>query len=328
MDLLTLKKKVLAGQGLSREEANALVEWPDEASDRLLELAGEVTRHLHGRQVSLCSIINARSGLCSEDCRFCAQSSRYATGAPVYPLIDAARALEKARRMEAAGAERFALVTSGRGMAGKDFEKVLDIFRVLRAETRLNLCASLGIISDEQARQLKEAGVSRYHHNLETSRSFFPQVCTTHTYDQRVATIRAARKAGLEICCGGIIGMGETLSQRLEMALAIRELGALSVPLNILNPIPGTPLAGRKPLPPAEILKTIALFRLVLPTAVLRLCGGRETGLGERQVEAMQYGINGLMVGDYLTTRGNGLEQDLSLLTAAGLEPAPLKSSV
>lgn len=313
--------KVFSGEGLSREEILSLAGCAGAELVRVQALAGEVTRRFHGRQVDLCAIINARSGLCSEDCRFCAQSARYSTGAAVYPLIDAGTALAKARRMEAAGAGRFSLVTSGRGLTGRDFAAVLEIFRILRAETGLSLCASLGIIDGEQARRLKEAGVSTYHHNLETGRSFFPQICTTHSYGERVATIRAAQEAGLTVCSGGIAGLGETLAQRLEMALEIKELGVDSVPLNILNPIPGTPLADTKPLPPAEILKTIALFRLVLPRATLRLCGGREPGLGGRQAEALQYGINGLMVGNYLTTRGGGVKQDLAMLAKAGLTP-------
>ncbi|OAT85016.1 biotin synthase BioB [Desulfotomaculum copahuensis] len=316
-----IEAKVFSGEGLSREEILSLAGCAGEELVRVRALAGEVTRRFHGRRVDLCSIINARSGLCSEDCRFCAQSARYRTGAAVYPLIDAAAALAKARRMEAAGAGRFSLVTSGRGITGRDFETVLDVFRILHAETGLSLCASLGIIDGEQARQLKEAGVSTYHHNLETGRSFFPQICTTHSYDERVATIRAAQGAGLAVCSGGIIGMGESLAQRMEMALEIRKLGVNSVPLNVLNPIPGTPLANAKPLSPEEILKTIALFRLVLPRATVRLCGGREPGLGERQAEAFQYGINGLMVGNYLTTRGDGMERDLAMLAAAGLAP-------
>jgi len=328
MNLSALAAQLRNGDPLSPARALALAAWPDEALDELLALAGEVTRRVHGRQVSLCAIINARSGRCSEDCRFCAQSSRYATGTAVYPLITPEQALERARRMEAAGAERFALVTSGRGIAGEDFEKVLDIFRLLRAKTGLHLCASLGIIDREQARRLKEAGVSRYHHNLESGRSFFPRICTTHTYDQRVATVRAAREAGLEICCGGIIGLGERLPQRLEMALAVRELGAHSVPVNILNPIPGTPLAEMQPLPLREILKTIAIFRLILPGAVLRLCGGREKGLGEAQPAALKCGINGLMIGSYLTTRGAEIERDLAMLAAVGLQPQKMPLTI
>ncbi|MBE3585136.1 MAG: biotin synthase BioB [Thermoanaerobacter sp.] len=317
-----IKSKVLEGEGLTREEAFALAGWPSEKLGELLDLSRQVRQRFGGREVELCSIINARSGLCSEDCRFCAQSSRYRTGASTYPLIGADEALEKARRMEAAGARRFALVTSGRGIGERDFERVLDIYRVLRAETRLELCASLGIIDGDKARRLREAGVTTYHHNLETSRSYFPHVCTTHTFEERVITIRTAQAAGLRVCSGGIIGMGEVLADRLEMVLELRELGVTSVPVNILNPIPGTPLAGQKSLPVEEIFKTLALFRLIMPRAVLRLCGGREPGLGEKQQKALEMAINGLMIGNYLTTRGNEVQEDLDMIAAAGLRLA------
>ncbi len=317
-----MKNKVLEGKGLTREEAFALAGWPPKKLAELLALARQVREHFVGNEVELCSIINARSGLCSEDCRFCAQSSRYKTGAESYPLIGPEKALEKARRVEAAGARRFALVTSGRSIGGRDFERVLEIYRVLRAETRLELCASLGIIDQDKAQRLREVGVTTYHHNLETSRSYFPNICTTHTFAERVATIRAAQSAGLEVCSGGIIGLGETMADRLEMVLELRELGVNSIPVNILNPIPGTPLAGQKPLPVEEILKTLALFRLIMPGAIIRLCGGREPALGERQREALEVAINGLMIGNYLTTRGNEIQKDLDMIAAAGLRLA------
>ncbi|RKO67309.1 biotin synthase BioB [Desulfofundulus salinus] len=317
-----MKNRVLEGEGLTREEAFALASWPPEKLEELVDLSRQVRERFGGREVELCSIINARSGLCSEDCRFCAQSSRYRTGAKTYPLIGPEEALEKARRMEAAGARRFALVTSGRGIGQRDFERVLDIYRVLRTETRLELCASLGIIDWDKARRLREAGVTTYHHNLETGRSYFPHICTTHTFEDRVATIRAARSAELKVCSGGIIGMGETMADRMEMILELRELGVTSVPVNILNPIPGTPLAGQKPLPVEEIFRTLALFRLIMPRAVLRLCGGREPGLGEKQQKALEVAVNGLMIGSYLTTRGNEVQKDLDMIAAAGLRLA------
>jgi len=317
-----IREKVLSGEGLSCEEARELAGWPPERLGELLELSREVRERFCGKEVELCAIINARSGLCSEDCRFCAQSSRYQTGVEVYPLIGPEKALEKARRMEAVGVKRFALVTSGKGIGGKDFARVLEIYRVLRAETGLELCASLGIIDEDKARRLREVGVTTYHHNLETGRSFFPQICTTHTFEERVATIRAARAAGLNVCSGGIIGLGESMDHRLEMVFELRELKVRSVPVNILNPIPGTPLAGQKPLPREEILKTLALFRLIIPEGVFRLCGGREPGLGERQAEALVVAANGLMVGNYLTTRGQEIRRDLEMIAAAGLRVA------
>ncbi|MBE3588944.1 MAG: biotin synthase BioB [Thermoanaerobacteraceae bacterium] len=317
-----IREKVLAGEGISREEALQLAGRPLDELAELLDLSRQVRERFTGREVELCSIINARSGLCSEDCRFCAQSARYNTGVEIYPLIGPEKALEKARLMEAAGARRFSLVTSGRGIGERDFEQVLAIYRVLRAETRLQLCASLGIIDQEKARRLKEAGVTMYHHNLETGRRYFPHICTTHTFEERVATIRAAQAAGLSVCSGGIIGLGERMEDRLEMVLELRELGVTSVPVNILNPIPGTPLARQKSLPVEEILKTVALFRLIMPRATFRLCGGREPALGERQKEALAVAVNGLMIGSYLTTRGNEIEKDLDMLGSMGLKAA------
>ncbi len=319
---LEIKNKVLEGEGLTREEAFALADWPLEKLGELLELSRQVRMRFGGREVELCSIINARSGLCSEDCHFCAQSSRYRTGVKTYPLIDPEEALQKARRMEAGGARRFALVTSGRSIGERDFDRVLEIYRLLRAETGLELCASLGIIDGDKAHRLGEAGVTTYHHNLETSRSYFPKICTTHTFEERKGAVRAAREAGLKVCSGGIIGMGETMADRLEMILELRELGVASIPINILNPIPGTPLAGQKPLSKEEILKTLALFRLIVPQAVLRLCGGREPGLGEKQKKALEVAVNGLMVGSYLTTQGNELQKDMEMIAAAGLRHA------
>ncbi|HOV79927.1 MAG TPA: biotin synthase BioB [Bacillota bacterium] len=313
-----IKARVLAGEGLSGEEAFELAGWPLERLGELLELSREVRMRFSGREIDLCSIINARSGLCGEDCRFCAQSSRYNTGAEVYPLISAEKALEKARRMEASGAKRFSLIISGRGIGEKDFEKTLEIYRTLRAETRLELCASLGIIDREKALRLREAGVTMYHHNVETGRRYFPHICTTHTFEERVATIKAAQSAGLKVCSGGIIGMGEAMADRLEMVLELRELGVKWVPVNILNPIQGTPLAGQEQLSAEEILKTIAIFRLIMPRAVLRLCGGREQ-LGEKQVDALFAVINGMMIGGYLTTPGNEIGKDFEIIEAAGL---------
>lgn len=191
---------------------------------------------------------------------------------------------------------------------------------MLRAKTSLELHASLGSIDQEKARQLKEAGVTTYHHNLETGRHYFPRICTTHTFRDRVTTIQAAKSAGLAVCSGGIIGLGESMADRLEMVLKLRELGVHSIPVNILNPIPGTPLAGQKPLPVEEILRTIAIFRLVMPRSVLRLCGGREPALKEKQAAALRLAINGIMVGGYLTLPGNEIQKDLDMLLAAGLQ--------
>ncbi|AIS51921.1 biotin synthase BioB [Thermoanaerobacter kivui] len=315
-----IKEKTLQGEGISQEEAYYLASWPMEKLGEIFYLSRQVRERFGGRNVELCAIINARSGLCSEDCHFCAQSSRFKTGVEVYPLIDVEKALEKAQRMEAAGVKRFALVTSGKGIGERDFEKVLEIYQVLKTKTRLKLCASLGIIDEEKARRLKEVGVTSYHHNLETGRSYFSKICTTHTFEERVATIQAARNAGLNICSGGIIGLGEIMEHRLEMIFELKKLGVMSVPVNILNPIPGTPLANQERLSIEEILKTLILFRLIIPRAVFRLCGGRERGLGENQKEALVMAVNGLMVGNYLTTWGNRIQEDLDMIAEVGLK--------
>ena len=264
-----------------------------------------------GTSFSLCSIINAKSGRCSEDCHFCAQSAHYQTEAPVYPLLDKAQILTAAHEAQKNGASRFSLVTSGRGLASEDLPQVLDIIRAIRKEAGIKVCASLGILSESELRQLKEAGVSRYHHNLESSREFFPRICTTHSFGDRIATIKAAQKVGLSVCSGGIFGLGESEADRLSMARSLVECGIDSVPINILIPLPGTPCAGLAPLPIAEILRSIALYRLILPQAAIRLAAGRESALADFLSSAFMGGADGMMIGGYLTQRGRSPEADL-----------------
>ncbi|OGR00545.1 MAG: biotin synthase BioB [Deltaproteobacteria bacterium RIFOXYD12_FULL_55_16] len=263
-----------------------------------------------GTSFSLCSIVNAKSGLCSEDCRFCAQSAHYQTEAPVYPLLDKEQILTAAREAKRIGASRFSLVTSGRGLASADLLQVLTLIRAIRKEVGIKVCASLGILGEVELRQLKEAGLSRYHHNLETSWEFFPQICTTHSFADRVATIRAAQAVGLQVCSGGIFGLGETEADRLSMAMSLAELGIDSVPLNILIPLAGTPCAGLPPLAIAEILRAIALYRLLLPQAAIRLAAGRESALADFLSSAFMAGADGMMIGGYLTQRGRSPEAD------------------
>jgi biotin synthase len=263
-----------------------------------------------GRSFSLCSIINAKSGRCSEDCHFCAQSGHYQTEAPVYPLLDKAQILAAAREAQKNGASRFSLVTSGRGLASADLPRVLDIIRAIRKEVGIKICASLGILGEAELRQLKEAGVSRYHHNLESSREFFPRICTSHSFADRVATIKAAQAVGLSVCSGGIFGLGESEADRLSMAMSLVEYGIDSVPLNILIPLAGTPCAGLAPLPIAEILRSIALYRLILPQAAIRLAAGRESALADFLSSAFLAGADGMMIGGYLTQRGRAPEAD------------------
>jgi len=317
---LNIGERIISGGSLTRTEALSIGELKDLALQELFYAALRVTRHFHGKKVDLCSIINAKSGRCSEDCTFCAQSGRYRTGAAVYPLLSPVEILRRAKEMEALGARRFSLVTSGRGVSSGDFAKILEICRELVAKTSLKLCASLGIIDGAKARQLKEAGVERYHHNIESSRGHFPNVCTTHTFEERVETIRAAREAGLEVCCGGIVGLGESWADGVDMAFTIKVLAASSVPLNVLTPVPGTPLYGCPPPAPLEVLKTVAMFRLSLPAAEIRLAGGREAGLRDLQPLALLAGANGLMVGNYLTTGGRSVMSDLRMLADLELD--------
>ena len=263
--------------------------------------------------------MNAKSGKCSEDCKFCAQSSYYKTGVEEYSLLDYNEILNRAKEMESKGVHRFSLVTSGKGMSGKEFNNILNIYEGLRENTNLKLCASLGIIDYEQAKMLKSAGVTTYHHNVETCRDNFHNICTTHTYKDRIKTIKDAKKAGLDVCVGGIIGMNESEEQRLKMAFEIRELNVKSFPINILNPIKNTPMENYDVLEPMEILKTTAVFRFIIPNVYIRYAGGRLSLKGYDKV-GFNGGVNSAIVGDYLTTVGSGIENDKKMIIEQGFE--------
>ncbi len=269
-----------------------------------------------GRRFSLCSIINAKSGKCSEDCAFCVQSAHFTTDAPVYPLKATEEIVAAAREAKRIGAHRFSIVTSGRGPTDREVARIAEAFAAIRQEVDIPLCASLGIMTRSQLQLLKEAGVSRYHHNLETSREFFPRIVSTHTFDERIATIRAAQEVGLEVCAGGIVGLGESEEDRISLACTLRELAVDSVPFNILIPLPGTPLAGRQPLTAVEILRAVALWRLINPAVPLRLCAGRETALTDLLGMACMAGADAMMIGGYLTQRGRTPEADHRLVAA------------
>jgi biotin synthase len=287
-----------------------LAKWRQLGLSELMRLALAQKLSSRGNQVSLCSIINAKSGKCSEDCRFCVQSSHYRTAAPVYPLKSITEVVAAAREAKNAGAARFSLVTSGRGPSAKELVGVVELVQAIRAEVPIQVCASLGILDQKGLQILKAAGVSRYHHNLETSREYFPQVATTHTFAERVATIRAAQAAGLEVCAGGIFGLGESEDDRISLALTLKELGVDSVPLNVLLPLPGTPMAAMKPLVVAEIIRSLALYRLILPEVPIRLAAGRESTLTDFLGMAFMAGADGMMVGGYLTQRGRQPDAD------------------
>ncbi|MCX7981483.1 MAG: biotin synthase BioB [Syntrophales bacterium] len=315
-----LKEKCLAGSDITAEEALLLFEEATERPYYIIALAADIREHFHGKKINLCAIVNAKSGRCSEDCAFCAQSAHYRTGAPVFPLKSAEEIAKEAQMAVQAGAEMFGIVTSGKKLRReKEWDEIL---RAVEMVSRLGLkpCASLGVLEPKRARQLKEAGLFRYHHNLETARSFFSRICTTHSYEEDVETIVIAKDASLSVCSGGIIGMGENISHRIELALTLRELKVDSVPLNFLNPIKGTPLYRLNPLPPLELLITISVMRFLLPDRDLRLCGGKEKNLRQLLPLAVIGGANAIMTGNYLTTTGRNPELDHELLRDLGLE--------
>src|SRR5262245_14773860 len=304
---------------LTRDEALAVAHLPIDELPSLIALAHKVRLAWCGAEVELESLINAKSGACPEDCAFCSQSVRFHTGVDVYAFLDADEILEAAHATRAAGATQFCIVVAVRGPEERLLRKVIDVVGAVQEQTGLEVACSLGLLNDEQAARLAGAGVRRYNHNLEACRELFPSVCTTHSYDDRVATARLAQAAGMELCCGGIIGMGETLEQRVDFAFELAELDPCEVPINLLDPRPGTPLAEQQTLSPREALQAIALFRLILPDAWLRLAGGRERVLGALQGMGLVAGANALIVGNYLTTIGRSPEEDHALLDALGM---------
>jgi biotin synthase len=310
-------EKILAGHELQFDEAVELAEHSDPSS--LYQAADQLRRRLHNNHFDLCSIVNAKSGKCSENCKFCAQSAHYDVEVASYDVVDLDSALSLAKENEQQGVQRFSLVTAGRSVSKQHLEEFKKIYQALKQQTSLSFCASMGFLTPEKATKLREMGVSRYHCNLETCRSFFPKVCTSHTWDEKVATIRIAQDAGLEVCSGGIIGMGETFYQRLELAFELRELGILSIPLNILTPIKDTPFEQVKPLSVAEVLTCVAMFRFIIPAAVVRIAGGRNL-LGEQQQKCFTAGANGSIVGNYLTTLGSRLDEDIEMFKALGFD--------
>ncbi|HEY5165191.1 MAG TPA: biotin synthase BioB [Acidimicrobiia bacterium] len=307
---------------LTRDEVAAVGALPLDTLPHLVALAHRVRLAYCGPSVELESLINAKSGACAEDCAFCSQSARFHTDVDVYPFLDLDEVMDAARATRAAGATQFCIVVAVRNPEERLLRKVIDAAAAVQHDVGLEVACSLGLLTQEQAERLAAAGVRRYNHNLETCRAVFPQICTTHTYDDRVDTARLAIEAGMELCCGGILGLGETLEQRLDFAFELAALDPCEVPINFLDPRPGTPLADQALLSPREALQAIALFRLVLPRAWLRLAGGRELVLGELQSMGLLAGANALIVGNYLTTTGRGADEDRALLDALGMPVA------
>ena len=311
-----IAEKIIAGERLKPDDdLKFLLTTPLE---KLQAGAKLIQEKFFGNRVDLCTIVNGKSGRCGEDCKYCAQASRHRTGVNEYDFLPTEKILEVALADERAGVNRFSIVTSGRTLDEKNFERAIETYKILRAKVKLKLCASHGILTGEQLQRLRAAGVTRYHHNLETSRRFFPHICTTHTFDDRIKTIKLARAAGLEVCSGGIIGMGETWQDRIDLAFELAALKIKSIPINILNPIKGTPLENLKTLAPEEILRTIAIFRYINPTANVRLAAGRKF-LPDAGASAFLHGASAAITGNMLTTSNTNIKSDLKLLDELGL---------
>jgi biotin synthase len=309
---------------ITREEALALGELEDRAEIQgLVQRAWEARVDRFADSTDMCSLVNAKSGGCAEDCGFCAQSKYAESETPMHAMMEPEQILEHARAAEAAGAHRFCMVTQGQGLSRRDFETILAGARLVAEHTNLKRCASIGHMSVARARALSDAGIQRVHHNVETASSYYPEVSTTVRYEGRLRTIDAVREAGLETCVGGILNLGETREQRVEMAFELASIDPTSVPINLLNPRPGTKFGDREPMDPWEVVKWIAIFRLILPEALFRLCGGRVENLGELQSEAVRAGLNGVMMGNFLTTLGNTPEEDRAMFEDLGLNVAP-----
>lgn len=312
MDVKTLAEEIIGGRRLKKEDDISFLLSAD--LTELCRCADAIRRNLCGNDFELCAIINGKSGKCSEDCKFCAQSCRYETDTKSYGFIPAEDVAREAEFDFSRGVERFSIVTAGRKLDGEDFSRSLEAFRVVQEKCGIALCASHGLLDEEQFRRLKSAGVSRYHCNIETSRRNFPAICTTHTFDEKIECIKAAQNSGLEVCSGGIIGMGESWDDRIDMAFTLAELGIRSVPVNILSPIKGTPLGESEVLSYDEILRTVAVFRFILPEAAIRLAGGRRS-LPDGGRKAFLSGANAAITGDMLTTPGNGIDRDVKMFT-------------
>ncbi len=315
MNLFDIKTKSLNNEPLTKEEISFISTL---SSSELYTAAEEVTSHHHDSLFDMCSIINAKSGKCTEDCKWCAQSIHFKTKIDNYKLVDTKECLRQALHNQSQGIGRFSLVTSGRKLSPAELKEVTLTYETLRSETELQLCASFGLLNKEELQLIYDAGVRRYHCNLETSPEFFPNLCSTHTQEEKIVTIGYAKEVGMEVCSGGIIGMGESIEDRCSLAVLLRDLEILTIPINILMPIPGTPLENTPSLSQEEILQTIALFRLINPKAKLRFSGGRTNLSQQSQEKALAMGVNAAIVGDLLTTIGSCVDDDKELFTKAG----------
>ena len=319
IDVMSVAEEIINGRRLKRDED---LSWLLEVELSELQAgAFLLQKHFRGNHIDLCTIVNGRSGRCSENCKYCAQSAYHHTGVEEYPLMSKEELFRHAKANQEGGANRFSIVTSGRALSGKEFETVLEAYKEMNDTLSIHLCASHGILTEEQLQKLYEAGVRQYHHNIETSKRYFPEICTSHTYDDRIKTIKLAQKAGLNVCSGGIIGMGETWADRIDMALSLSELNIKSIPINSLMAIPGTKLEGMPPLSGDDILRTIALFRFINPEADIRMAAGRKL-MPENGATAFKAGASASITGNMLTTSGTTMKDDLEILKKLGLTNA------
>ena len=319
--LRDIEEKVLAGRTLLKKDARYLSTLSGQDAIDLSCSANRVRRHFRGNAVDLCSIVNAKSGKCPEDCAYCAQSSKSSAKIAAYALLEKKAVIEKAREAKKGGAKRFCIVTSGKRVSGKELYAIADMVSSVRS-TGLLPCATLGLLTGEDLQVLKKAGLERYHNNLETSERYFSSICSTLSYEEKVSTIYSARDSGLSVCSGGIFGIGETWQDRIDMAYALRAIGPDSVPINFFTPIQGTKLGRRRPLAPLEALKIISIYRFILPDKQIRVCGGRLQTLGELNPFIFLAGADGLLIGNYLTTLGRGYEEDLIMIKNLGFTAA------
>lgn len=309
-----LKNKIFSGEMITKDEAMSLIDAP---LDELCKAADEIREKFCDNVFDICTIINAKSGRCSEDCKYCSQSAFHCTNVEEYPLLDKETVVNAAKKSADKGIKRFSLVASGKRLSDSEVDKVCEIIKEIRKISDISVCASLGLLNEEQFKRLKDAGLTRVHNNLESSRNYFPNVCTTHTYDDKINAIKAAKKAGLSVCSGGIAGLGESMEDRIDMAFEVRNLGVSSMPVNMLNPIKGTPYENNKKLTKDDMRRICAIFRFINPSAAIRLAGGRIL-LDDGGKSCFESGANAAISGDMLTTTGETVMSDMQLIKSLG----------
>ena len=318
-----LQEKVIKGAPITSDEALGLIELSDKDTFELMFAANRIREHFKGNKIKLCSIVNAKSGKCSENCMFCSQSAHHNTTVDVYPLISSGEMFKSAEGSKKSGATCFGIVTAGKGIkSDKEIDELCEAVSKIDKKLNMDHCTSIGILTEAQLKKLKAAGLRKFHHNLEAAKSFFDKVCTTHKFEDRVNTVKAARSAGLRVCCGGIFGLGESLEQRVELAFQLKDLDPESVPINILMPFKGTRAEKLKVMQPLEVLRLVSTYRFVMPNKDIGIFGGRELSLGSLQPLMYIAGANMTLLGNYLTSTGNTPEQDIKMITDLGLEAA------